>query len=435
MASKPAEPDLSVAGRIYQKGKLVPGVLHIDRARGVVSKVAKSTTLAEHIDFGDAMILPGALDIHVHFREPGHTHREDFRSGTTAAAFGGVTGVADMPNTLPPTTTSRAVKEKLELIGKKAVVDYGLWAGGTWFTGDLAEMLKRCVGVKTYLGASTGDLLLEDTERFKAVLEAAGKAGKVAMLHCEAQRVLQQLRRNETSLDDHDMARPPLAEVEAIYDALKALAAVKKPPRVHVAHVASAEAAQAAASAKFSLGATPHHLLLDTKCGLPHAYGKTNPPIRSAGQRDALWKLFAGGRIPILESDHAPHTATEKEDAFHNAPSGVPGTETMMPLMLAQTLAGKVDLQVVVDAATKHPAELLGLADRGQLEVGLRADFAVYPDKVHKLKAESLHAACGWTPFEGRNVLMPTDTFLAGRPVVREGQLVGAPGSGRPLLG
>lgn len=433
--AKTPEPDVSVSGRIYQKGKLVPGVLHIDSNLGVIAKVAKTTTLGTHHDFGDAMILPGGIDVHVHFRDPGHTHKEDWLTGSTSAAFGGVTTVVDMPNTIPPTTTNRAVKDKLEIAAKKSVVDYALWAGGTWFTGDLPEMLKRCAGVKTYLGASTGDLLLEDQERFKAVLDAAGKAGKPVMLHCEAQRVLQQLRRNESSVDDHDMARPPLAEVEAIYDALKALPGLKKPPRIHIAHVASAEAAQAAASAKFSLGVCPHHLLLDTKVGLSHAYAKMNPPLRSPAQRESLWKLYAEGKIPILESDHAPHTKTEKEDAFHNAPSGVPGVETMIPLMLAQVAAGKLDLATVVDSVTKNPADLLQLDDRGHLEAGMRADFAVYGGKPHKLKAETLHSQCGWSPFDGKMVHMPQATFLAGRPVVQDGQRVAAPGTGKSVYG
>jgi dihydroorotase len=348
--------------------------------------------------------------------------------------MGGVTGFVDMPNTLPATTTLRAVKDKLALAAQKSVVDYAVWAGGTWYTQELPDMLRLAAGVKTYLGASTGDLLLEDLGRLQAIFQAAAAAGRPAVLHAESQRVLQQLRRNEAGVADHDQMRPPLAEVEAIYDAMKAVAAIKKGPVVHIAHAASVDAIAAAAAAKFSVGVCPHHLLLDTDAPLRHAYGKMNPPLRSPAARQALWKSFADGKIPILESDHAPHTSVEKEDNFHAAPSGVPGVETMVPLMLAQAKAGKVDLRTVVDAVTVNPAELLGVKDRGALEPGLRADFAVYEWKPAKVEAKELHSKCGWTPFEGHQAIFPSHTFLAGKAVVEDRELVAAPGSGKSLL-
>lgn len=433
MATTSRGSDLSVSGQVYQRGKLVPGVLHIDTQRGRITSIAKSTRLANHIDVGNRAILPGAIDVHVHFREPGHTHKEDFTTGSTAAAFGGVTGFADMPNTLPATISARTLKEKLALAQKKSLVDYAAWAGGTWYTGELPEMLKWAVGVKTYLGASTGDLLLEDQTRFAEILTAAGREGTPVALHCESQRILQQLRRNEGTLEDHDLARPPLAEVEAIYDAMKALASVKRAPSLHIAHVASPDAVAAAVTAKFSLGACPHHLLLDTTAGLSHAYGKMNPPLRSPAIRKALWEAFAAGKVPILESDHAPHTKVEKEDNFHNAPSGVPGVETMVPLMLAQ-VGGKLPLQRVVDAVTVGPANLLGLKDRAVLEPGMRADFAVYDlRQPTKVDSSELHSKCGWSPYDGLKAVFPTHTFLAGKAVVQDGQLVGKPGMAGPL--
>jgi dihydroorotase len=341
-----------------------------------------------------------------------------------------------MPNTLPATVTLRAVKDKLALAAQKSVVDYAVWAGGSWYTGELPEMLKRAAGVKTYLGATTGDLLLEDAERLRLILTAAGAAGKPVVLHAESQRILTQMRRSETSLHDHDITRPPLAEVEAIYDTMKATTGLKKPPKVHIAHIASTDAVQAATAAGFSMGVCPHHLLLDTTATLSHAYGKMNPPLRGVEARKNLLKAFADGKIPILESDHAPHTQAEKEDNFHAAPSGVPGVETMLPLMLAQTRAGaKLDLQTVVDAVTLHPAQMLGLTDRGALEAGMRADFAVYDLKSPvKLTAKMLHSKCGWTPYEGHNAVMPSHTYLAGHPIVQEGELVAQPGAGRSII-
>ena len=430
--------DLSVAGRIYQGGRLVKGVLHIDTAAGVIEKVTKSQALKEHLDFGDKAVLPGAIDVHVHFRDPGAMHKEDFQTGTTAAAFGGVTSVVDMPNTLPPTTNPRTVQGKHEIAAKKAVVDYGFWAGATWYADGLPETLKGCVGVKAYLGATTGDLLLDDPTALRKVFERAAEAGKPIALHAEAERILKGLKRTEHAPADHDAARPPLAEVEAVYDVMKLIAPLKRTPRIHVAHMASQEAVHAAEQARFSRGVCPHHLLLSTQdfADVPDpGFGKMNPPLRDERGRKALYSAFAAGRIQVLESDHAPHTRAEKEGQFQQAPAGVPGVETLMPVMLAEAAAGRLDLRTVVDAASSAPAALLGLEDRGALETGRRADFAVYDlDDVGSVDPDRLHSKCGWSPFAGRDAVFPSQVFLAGRPVVEDGGLVAGPGTGRSLV-
>ncbi len=431
--------DLSVAGRIYQNGKLVAGTLHVDTATGRIEKIAKTAKLANHLDMGTKAILPGFLDIHVHFRDPGATQKEDFHTGTVSAAHGGVTGVVDMPNTAPPTTNPRAVDEKHALAKSKAVVDYGFWAGATWYTDGLPDTLEGCVGVKTYLGATTGDLLLEEQERLPGVLEAAGAAGKPVALHAEAQRILTDLRRTEQTLVDHDQARPPLAEVESIYDAMKALARVKSKPRIHIAHCASVEALQAATQAKFSTGVCPHHMLLDTSMfdeAPNQAFGKMNPPLRSAESRKAMWAAFAAGKFPVVESDHAPHTIAEKAGAFHQAPSGVPGVETMGPLLLAKAMAGDVDLSIVVDALSSGPAHVVGLADRGTLAPGMRADFQVIDlEAVAPIDGGALHSKCGWSPYDGMDAVFPEHVYLAGQPVIEDKTLVAAPGTGQPFHG
>lgn len=424
----------SFAGQVYRNGKLSKGILHVED--GVITKVARTVTASDHTDFGDKVLLPGALDVHVHFREPGATHKEDLTSGSTSAAFGGVTAFVDMPNTLPPTTTVRLVREKLRLAAEKSVVDYGFWGGSTWYTGEVEEMLRWTPGMKVFLGATTGDLLLEENQALKEVLQYCGKAGKPVILHCEAQRILQQYRRNEVELEHHDAARPPLAEVEAIYDVMKTMPGIKPAPPVHIAHVASHDAAQAAAAARFSLGVCPHHLLLSHEdWAQPRGFGKMNPPLRSQERRARLWEDFTAGRIPLLESDHAPHTKTEKDDIFPNVPAGIPGVETMLPLMLARAQAGDVELATVIDAATKAPAALLGLDDRGKLEKGMRGDFAVYDlEDVQEIDPKALHSKCGWSPFGGHEAVFPTHTYLRGEAVVEDRAFVGSPGAGQSLV-
>ena len=320
---------------------------------------------------------------------------------------------------------------------QKAVVDYAAWCGATWYLDDLPEMLQYSPGIKIYLGATTGDLLAEDGNRVKEAIRICGEAGKPVLLHCEAQRILDQYRRTEQKLEDHHTTRPPLAEVEAIYDIMKALPGLKKVPPIHVCHIASADAVRAAQAAKFSRGVCPHHMLLDHVGCCEHSpgRGKMNPPLRDPAAREALWQAFADGQIPILESDHAPHTQGEKDDQFHKIPAGVPGVETLLPVMLAKAHAGDVPLATVVDAVTKAPAALLGLNDRGALAPGMRADFAVYDvDAPKPVDEASLHSKCGWSPFHGMDAVMPTHTYLAGEPVVADGTLVAKPGSGQPLL-
>ncbi len=426
---------LRVKGNLYRDGALAPGVLHIDQDAGTITDITSDGEA--DLDFGNRAILPGAIDIHVHFREPGMTHKEDWTSGTTSAAFGGVTSVVDMPNTNPPTTTMKGLVEKLQLAKDKAVIDYAVWSGVTWYLDDLPEMLRHTPGIKIYLGATTGDLLLDDNDRVRQALTIAGKAGTPVVLHCEANRVLKQYRRTEEKLEDHDTTRPPTAEVEAIYDVMKALPSIKPAPPIHVAHIASADAVQAAEAAGFSRGVCPHHLLLDTASCCDHhpTHGKMNPPLRAPGSKDALWACFAEGRIPILESDHAPHTKSEKADNFHQAPAGVPGVETLLPVLLGQVAAGRVDLTTVVDAATHAPASLLGLNDRGSLEVGKQADFAVYDlDAPAPVDEKTLHSKCGWSPFHGLDAVFPTHVYQRGAPVVEEGTLRVGPGDGRPMF-
>lgn len=425
----------SFAGRIYQDGELTPGILHVDD-KGIITKISKTETAEDHTDFGGKVILPGAIDVHVHFREPGATHKEDLYSGSVSAAFGGVTGFVDMPNTLPASTSVKLLREKHGYAQDKCVVDYGFWGGSTWYTGEVEKMLEWVVGMKVYLGATTGDLLLEDPKAFKDILSACGRAKRPVILHCEAERVMKQYRRTELEVADHDAARPPLAEVESIYDVMKTMPGIKPAPVVHIAHCASADAVQAANAGKFSIGVCPHHLLLThTGWELPAGYGKMNPPLRDETRRQALFKAFADGKIPIIESDHAPHTRGEKDDLFPNVPAGVPGVETMLPLMLAAVQRGDLALSSVVDALTKAPAALLGLKDRGTLTVGKRADFCVVDmDDVVPVQASMLHSKCGWTPYEGHDAVFPTHTYLAGRAVIEDRVLVAKAGSGESII-
>jgi dihydroorotase len=425
----------SFAGQIYRKGKLVPGILHVDDD-GKIVKVARTTVADDHTDFGDLAILPGAIDCHVHFRDPGATHKEDLASGSKSAAFGGVTTFVDMPNTLPAATSVKLMREKIRLAQEKSCIDFGFWGGATWYTGDVEKMLQWAVGMKVYLGATTGDLLLEDPKAFAEILSICGRANRAVILHCESQRILNQYKRTEMELSDHDTTRPPLAEVEAIYDVMKALPAIKPAPRIHIAHCASRDGVQAALAAKFSVGVCPHHILLTHEgWKLKPGFGKMNPPLRDIRQRDALLAAFAEGLVPILESDHAPHTKTEKDDLFSNVPAGVPGVETMMPLMLALVKAGKLELSRVVDALTIHPAAMLGLTDRGTLEKGMKADFSVVDlDKLESIREKALHTQCTWSPYDGHKAVFPRHVYLAGNAVVADRKFVGKAGAGRSIV-
>ena len=379
------------------------------------------------IDAADHHLLPGAIDVHVHFREPGFSHKETWASGSRAAAAGGVTTVVDQPNTQPPTTTQAAFDEKRKLAAA-SLVDYGLNGGVTsdWEPAELFDRPVFALG-EVFLADSTGEMGI-DQALFETALERASAADVPVTVHAE-----DATRFEPAALDDAEgvgrdapadrwsQYRPVAAEHAAVETALSAAAATGA--SVHIAHTSTPEAVDAVSEAaakaddrSVTCEVTPHHLLL-SRADLDElgTFGRMNPPLRSESRREAMFERVRDGTVDVVATDHAPHTVAEKEAPLREAPSGVPGVETLLPLLLGQVAAGRLSVSRVRDLVAANPAAIFGLPEKGRVEPGRDADLVLVDlDATETVRADRLHTACGWTPFEGKTAVFPELTLVRG---------------------
>ena len=393
----------------------------------------------EIIDATGLHVLPGVIDTQVHFREPGNEHKEDLESGTRAAVMGGVTAVFEMPNTDPPTTTPEALADKLDRAGGRAWTDYAFYAGATpenaRSLGEI-ETLPGCCGVKIFMGSSTGGLLVPDDLSLRCVLENCRR--RVAV-HAEDEERLK-ARKRIASAAAHPRAHPEWRDVETAFGATRRLISLAEElrRRVHVLHVTTAEEAAWLAGRKdvASVETTPQHLTLEApECyDRLGAFAQMNPPVREARHRDGLWRAVANGVVDVVGSDHAPHTRDEKSRTYPNTPSGMPGVQTLLPVMLNHVHAGRLSLMRLVDLLCHGPNRLFGIVGKGRLAVGYDADFTLVDLAASReITDDWIVSKCGWTPFADTTVTgWPVGTVVRGRPVMREGQLVAEP-SGRAM--
>ena len=407
-------------GRVYYRGRIEPLDIGVDEA-GKIAAIRKILPAEPVEDHGDRLILPAGVDLHVHFRDPGLTDKEDFASGTRSAALGGVTTIVDMPNTRPPVTTWEALREKAARIARRATIDYGLY--GAPRSEDSVAVLANATAFKVYMAESTGRLQI-DLETLRRVLAASARLRKLVAVHAEDARLFRE--REPATLEGHSRARPKASEVQAI----RTLAEVRADGPLHVAHVTCVEALDAVPSG-VTTEVAPHHLFLDNRRPLG-SFGKVNPPLRDPADRAALWDAFAAGRIDVVATDHAPHTREEKEQPFSETPSGLPGVATSLPLLLRQVRAETLSLERIVDAVASRPAEILGIP-KGAIEVGRDADLiAVDARHVVRITPRRVRYKCGWTPFEGMEGIFPQTVYLRGERIVEDGEPI-SEGAGRPL--
>jgi dihydroorotase (multifunctional complex type) len=405
----------------------------------------KIAALAEHlapeageevIDAGGRLVLPGLIDSHVHFREPGGTHKEDFLTGTQAALAGGVTTILDMPNTQPPTVNRERLAEKAALAAEKAVVDYGFYLGATESNvEEAATASDAAVALKLYMGSSTGSLLVTEFAPLYRHFSTF-PLHKPIVVHAEDEQSLKYFAALHPR--DHNHARPALSAQIAVS---RALAIAEKTGRaLHIAHTTTARELELIREAKqkgvhVTCEVTPLHLFLSEED--QHRlgnFGKVNPPLRSESDRAALWTHF--DTIDTIATDHAPHTRAEKNQPYEQAPSGMPGVQTMLPLLLTAASEGMVTLNEIVKRCVVHPARIFGLKTKGALEIGKDADIVLVNPRVeYELTDEQMLSKCGWTPFAGRKVTGRIEqVFLRGSPAYERGRCLLKPGSGKPVL-
>lgn len=419
--------DLAIDGTFYIDRMLVRTSVGIKD--GVITGIKKQIDASERETLEGSIVIPGAVDMHVHFREPGMMHKEDITTGSTSALFGGVTTVVDMPNTLPPTTTPERLRKKLELFSRKSYVDYAAFAA--LMPGErIGKLAEKAAGFKLFMGSSTGDIMCSDPDEQSRLIDAAAKTAKPIVVHAEDEPLRNRI--SEHNLRDHYRSRPPSCEAEAVRR-LAVFSQSPAAPRIHVAHVSTREAVEMQHGPNMSFEVTPHHLLLDFEMPLG-AQGKVNPPLRRRDDRIALMRLAAADRIDTLGSDHAPHSREEKQDDFDYAPAGIPGVETMLPLMLHLVELGDLKLSTLVRMACEKPASMLGVK-KGRIAVGHDADLVVVNlRKIRVVDASLLHSKCGWTPFEGHMAVFPEKVYLRGVKVM-DGQVLDRKPRGKAIHG
>lgn len=406
--------DVVIEGNCYIEGRFERCCVGITDGR--IAKIARSIEGDKVYRYADKMILPAATDTHVHFREPGMTHKEDFGSGSLAALHGGVTCVFDMPNTRPQTTTVETIQEKRDFASSKSLVDFGLFAGVLKGV-DVPALAKRAIGFKVYMGGTTGDMLVSSIDSVKPEIAAVASAKKVLAVHAEDEK----LRRKEPEKDLNDHLRNRANECET--SAIRKLREFTEGSRIHICHV-SAKDSLGLIGNGFTSEVTPHHLLLDKDAKLG-ARGKVNPPLRRREDRQALFMALKQGAFDVVASDHAPHTIEEKQEDFEYAPCGMPGVETMVPLMLDLARKNHLGIDDVVRRVCERPGEIYGVR-KGKIAVGYHGDLMVVDLGSPKtIKADMLHSRCGWTAFEGMNGVFPSAVFLRGQLMIEGEDQVG----------
>lgn len=374
------------------------------------------------IDAAGLRMLPAGIDVHVHFREPGFTHKEDWASGTASAAAGGVGTVVDQPNTEPPTVTPESFDTKAEL-ADAAHVDYGINGGVTpeWEPDGLFSRPLFALG-EVFLADSTGDMGIEEG-LFRDALDRAAQAAVTVTVHAEDAEEFDEGVRDRDDAEAWSDFRRPAAEVSAVESTIHA--SRDTDADLHLAHASVPEAVDRAVEGGLTVEATPHHLLL-SRDDLPDlgTHGRMNPPLREEKHRAGLWDRLVEGTIDMVATDHAPHTREEKDASIWEAPSGVPGVATMIPLLAGAAERGELSYERVAAVTARRPAERFGLAGKGRIEPGYDADLVLLDPELRPIDPDALHTKCDWTPFEGWEAAHPELTLVRGR-VVYEGGRVG----------
>ena len=415
-----------------------PADIGISSGRIAAIGAIDSGAAGKILDAKGLHILPGVIDTQVHFREPGLEHKEDLATGSISAVLGGVTAVFEMPNTKPETTSAEALADKVARGRDRMYCDFAFYVGATSDNIDALPELERlpgAAGVKVFVGSSTGDLLVEEEESLARIFCTIRRR---AAFHAEDEARLREragLRRggDPASHSEWRDATAALAATERLIRLATAAGA-----RIHILHVSTAAEMELLAGHKdvASVEVTPQHLTLaaDEAYAALGTKAQMNPPLRSREHQDALWWGLDQGVVDVLGSDHAPHTLEEKSGTYPATPSGMPGVQTLVPVMLDHVNAGRLSLARFVDLTSAGPQRLFGIAGKGRIAVGYDADLTLVDLKAERtIENDWIGSKCGWTPFVGRKVKgWPAGTIVRGHVAMWEGEL-GAKASGAPV--
>jgi dihydroorotase len=444
-ANSPLLVDLVITNaKLLINGGLVQAGLAVDE--GKIVKIGKKSTLpsaSKEIDVGSNLVLPGLIDAHVHLRDQDLSYKEDFFTGTAAAANGGITLVIDMPKNKPVTMNPESLRNRMDIAAKKTVVNVAFYSAFPKNPEEIEGIvMEGAKAFKLYMMEKIGGI---DPEDDKAVEYAFTKAAQLRVpvgVHAEDRQLIEsataRLRsEGNNNVEAHLEAHPPEAEAKALNHIFKC--AKKSKVNLHVCHISTEKGVNVVASAKrsglpVSCEVTPHHLFLSSQqLKRVGSIGLTNPPLRSENDLRSLWLNFQAGTIDILASDHAPHALEEKNQriVWDIAP-GIVGLETLLPLMLTQVNAGCLSLSRLVEATSAKPAKIFHLEKRGELKKGNFADLTVVDlKKEWRIDASKFYSKAKFSPFDGWKVKgKPVKTFVNGHLVMDEGEIVSNQGDG-----
>ena len=390
------------------------------------------------IDAKDLLVLPGVIDTQVHFREPGLTDAEDLNSGSIAAILGGVTSVFEMPNTNPPTSSKKEFLNKLKLAKNRMFCNYGFYFGATPTNhNDLRDLknLEGCCGIKLFTGSSTGNLLVKNEEDIEKVFL---NSSKIVAVHSEDEDILN-LRKKLIEIGNvktHLVWRDEESAISSTRKIIKIAERLNK--KAHILHITTKEEVNFLSQHKgnITFEITPQHLTLvspDCYDDLG-TYAQMNPPIRSKDHQDRLWYAVKNNFVDIIGSDHAPHLKVNKDKKYPQSPSGMPGVQTLLPIMLDHMNKNKLSINQLVSFVCENPAKIFNINNKGYIKKGFDADLTIVDmNKVEKIDNNNMASKCQWTPFHGKEIKgFPVITIVNGAIKMKNGEIIGKP-EGKPL--
>ena len=424
-------------GSCYIDGKLTQ--TDIGLSGNKIKKIGKIELNSSKVyDATDKVVLPGIIDTQTHFREPGSTDVEDLESGSRAAVLGGVTSLFEMPNTNPPTSNLIEFDKKLQLAKNRMHSNYAFYFGATPDNTDQLARLKDvegCCGVKLFAGSSTGKLLVDKEADIEKVIS---NSDRVVSIHSEDEEILNLRKKfiKEGYVHSHPEWRNTECAISSTRRVVKIAERYNK--KIHVLHVTTKEEVDFLAMHKknVTFEITPQHLTLYApdcydKLG---TYAQMNPPLRTKEHYDRLWVAIKNNIVDVLGSDHAPHSKENKNKNYPNTPSGMPGVQTIFPIMLDHVNNGKLTLQQLINFMCENPCKIFGIKNKGYLKEGYDADLTIADmNKEVTIKDEMIASKCGWTPFNNHKVKgFPVGTIVNGNLVMSDGKVI-VESKGTPL--
>lgn len=433
--------------KVYVEGEVLEGGVAVEEGR--ISRVAKEPNLpsaSKKVDLHGCLVLPGLIDAHVHLRGQMQAYEEDFSTGTAAAVAGGITSVLDMPNNMPVTMDSASLRERIQAAEGSIFANVGFYSAFPHNLDEIGRVVREgAVGFKIYLNTQIGGLDVDDDEALLSAFKKVGELGVPVAVHAENKETIKAITEAEQRLGHNDVdaylkVHQPKVEVEAVERTLRLTQGSNA--QIHFCHISSKEAVPLIQEArrkrlKVSCEAMPHHLFLTSKdLKKLGTMLLTDPPVRNKNIADNLWSALKNGQIDNVATDHAPHLIAEKKaDSIWNVKPGIPGLETLLPLLLTKVNEGQLAVRDLVRLTAEKPSEIFHLRKEGFLKEGYNANITVVDlHRRGKIDASEFYSKAKYSPFDGWHVKgMPVKVFVNGRLVMDESKVVADAKAGRIL--